>query len=133
MIYLSVVIPAYNEEKRLPETLKKVRDYLDKQEYDWEVIIVNDGSKDETAPITSEWIKSQGDDNFRLIDNKINQGKGAVVKQGMLEAKGEWRLFMDADGSTDIREIQKLLKFIDVIPAKAVIQDWIPGQARNDK
>jgi dolichyl-phosphate beta-glucosyltransferase len=130
MIYLSVIIPAYNEEKRLPETLKKVKDFLAKQDYSYEVIIVNDGSKDETATVVSDWIQQKSEilnpkfetnsksqiqnsklNNFRLIDNEVNQGKGSVVKQGMLEAKGEWRLFMDADGSTDISEIQKLLKF----------------------
>lgn len=111
-MYLSVIIPAYNEEKRLPETLKKVRDFLNQQKYDWEVIIVSDGSKDQTAAVISEWIKSQGDHRFHLIDNKDNQGKGAVVKQGILEAKGEWRLFMDADGSTDISQLDKFWEFI---------------------
>ena len=106
---LSVVIPAYNEEKRLPETLKKVRAYLIKQDYEWEVLIVNDGSKDETASVVSNLIRAWS--GFRLIDNKENQGKGGVVKQGMLEAKGEWRLFMDADNSTDISELPKLMQF----------------------
>ncbi len=108
-MFLSVIIPAYNEEKRLPETLMKVRDYLSAQNYVWEVLIVNDGSKDKTADVASDLIKDwQG---FRLIDNKENKGKGGVVKQGMLEAKGEWRLFMDADNSTDISEIDKLWPF----------------------
>lgn len=103
---LSVIIPAYNEEKRLPETLEKVRDYLSRQNYDWEVLILNDGSKDQTGAVVSELIKDwQG---FRLIDNRENKGKGGVVKQGMLEARGDWRLFTDADNSTDISEIEKL-------------------------
>lgn len=105
-MFLSVVIPAYNEEKRLPETLKKLRDYLSRQDYEWEVLIVNDGSKDATGNVVREVIKDW--QNFRLIDNKLNKGKGGVVKQGMLEAKGDWRLFMDADNSTDISEIEKL-------------------------
>jgi len=115
-MFLSVVIPAFNEEKRLPETLKKVKTYLEKQPYDpaspdggqggWEVLVVNDGSRDQTAAVVSDLVgKWQG---FRLIDNKENRGKGAVVKQGMLETKGEWRLYMDADNSTDISEIEKL-------------------------
>lgn len=103
---LSVIIPAYNEEKRLPGTLKKVRDYLNRQNITCEVIVVNDGSKDGTAEVASELIKEWR--GFQLIDNKENKGKGGVVKQGMLAAKGEWRLFMDADGSTDISEIEKL-------------------------
>lgn len=105
-MFLSVVIPAYNEEKRLPNTLKKVKEYLERQEYEWEVLIVNDGSKDGTAEAVSVLIKDWN--NFRLINNKENQGKGGVVKQGMLAAKGEWRLFMDADNSTDISEVEKL-------------------------
>lgn len=108
-MFLSVVIPVFNEEKRLPGTLKKVRDYLNRQDYSWEVLIVNDGSKDLTAQVVEALIKDWP--NFRLIDNKENKGKGAVVKQGMLQAKGDWRLFMDADNSTDVSEIQKLWDF----------------------
>jgi len=116
-MYLSVIIPAFNEEKRLPETLKKIRNHLQNQKYDWEVLIINDGSKDKTAAVVSELIKNwqarseRSRGGFRLIDNKENCGKGAVVKQGMLEAKGEWRLFMDADNSTDLSEIEKLWEF----------------------
>lgn len=105
-MFLSVVIPAYNEEKRLPETLKKVKDYLEHQSYDWEVLIVNDGSTDATSKVAEGLIEDWA--GFRLIDNKENKGKGGVVKQGMLEAEGEWRLFMDADNSTDITEVEKL-------------------------
>lgn len=105
-MFLSVVIPAFNEQRRLPETLKKIREYLGSQDYGWEVIIVNDGSKDDTAYAVStliyEWPQ------FKLIDNPQNQGKGAVVKQEMLASRGDWRLFMDADNSTDISEIEKL-------------------------
>lgn len=108
-MFLSVIIPAYNEERRLPETLKKVKEYLNSQSYEWEVLIVNDGSTDDTSKVSARLTRNW--QHFRLIDNKINRGKGTVVKQGMLEAKGEWRLFMDADGSTDISEVQKLWTF----------------------
>lgn len=108
-MYLSVVIPAYNEEKRLPSTLQKVKEYLSSQEYDWEVLIVNDGSQDYTSKVVNDLIKDWV--GFRLIDNQENRGKGAVVKQGMLAAKGDWRLFMDADNSTDLSQIEKLWKF----------------------
>ena len=108
-MFLSVIIPAYNEEKRLPETLNKVKDYLSHKFYDYEVLIVNDGSKDKTAEIVLNQIKDWP--ACGLIDNKENRGKGAVVKQGMLAAKGDWRLLMDADNSTDISELQKLLQF----------------------
>lgn len=108
-MFLSVIIPAYNEEKRLPLTLEKVWDYFNNQNITYEVIVVNDGSKDNTAQVVSDFVKNW--DGFRLIDNKENKGKGGVVKQGMMEAKGDWRLFMDADGSTNISEIEKLLQF----------------------
>ena len=105
-MYLSVIIPAYNEEKRLPKTLEAIDDYLRKQSYDYEILVVNDGSKDATAEAVrgmSSVIK-----NLKLIDNKINQGKGAVVRQGMLQAHGDFRLFTDADNSTSIGQIEKM-------------------------
>ncbi len=99
-MYLSVIIPAYNEEKRISATLLDVDRYLSQQNYDYEIIVVSDGSKDNTAEVVRELqIKIK---NLRLIDNKENHGKGFVVKQGILEAKGEYRLFMDADNSTKI-------------------------------
>ncbi|MFH1462218.1 MAG: dolichyl-phosphate beta-glucosyltransferase [bacterium] len=105
-IHLSVIIPAYNEEKRLPKTLKAIGSYLTKQNYDYEILVVNDGSKDRTAEIVKEL--SSEIKNLRLIDNKENRGKGYVVKQGMLEALGEYRLFADADNSTSIDQMEKV-------------------------
>ncbi|MDD3773682.1 MAG: glycosyltransferase family 2 protein [Patescibacteria group bacterium] len=111
MIKLSVVIPAYNEEKRLPPTLEDVFNYLKNQNYAWEILVVNDGSTDNTAKVVNDF--KQSHDNVRLIDNKNNQGKGGVVKQGMLEASGAWRLFMDADNSTRIKDIAKFWPHTD--------------------
>ena len=99
-IHLSVVIPAYNEEKRISATLLDIDRYLSNQDYDYEIIVISDGSKDNTATVvenTKQLVK-----NLRLIDNKENHGKGYVVRQAMLEAKGDYRLFMDADNSTKI-------------------------------
>lgn len=105
-MYLSIVIPAYNEEKRLPRTLEEIDKYLSKQNFDYEIIVVNDGSKDKTAEVVENCkLKIK---NLILINNKINQGKGAVVKQGILEAKGDYRLFADADNSTSIDQIEKM-------------------------
>ena len=102
MIKLSVVIPAYNEERRLPKTLRAVDLYLKKQKYSYEIIVVSDGSKDRTVEVVQELpIK-----NLRVIDNKKNHGKGYVVRQGMLKAKGEYRLFMDADNATTINHVE---------------------------
>ena len=104
--YLSVIVPAYNEEKRLPKTLTEIDKYLRQQNYDYEIIVVNDGSRDKTAEVVRDLtshVKS-----LRLIDNRDNNGKGYVVRQGMLEAKGEYRLFTDADNSTSIDQIEKM-------------------------
>lgn len=106
-ILLSVVIPAYNEENRLPKTLDAIHRYLQEQSYTWEIIVVNDGSKDNTAEIVQK-LKSSVQ-NLKLIDNKENHGKGYVVRQGVLEAKGKYRLFTDADNSTPIDQIEKML------------------------
>lgn len=108
---LSVVIPAYNEAQRIGSTLKAVHNFLQKQAYDYEILVVNDGSKDNTAEVVlgmTGVIK-----NLRLIDNKKNQGKGGVVKDGMLSAVGDVRVFMDADNSTRIDEITKFLPYFD--------------------
>lgn len=107
--YLSVVIPAYNEEKRIAATLLDIDRYLSRQDYTYEIVVVNDGSKDNTAEVVQkmqELVK-----NLRLINNKENHGKGYVVKQGMLEVKGEYRLFTDADNSTTIDHLDKFSPF----------------------
>ncbi len=103
-MHLSVIIPAYNEEKRLPSTLKEIDSYLKNQDYDYEILVVNDGSTDGTAELVRE-MKIKG---LRLIDNKENKGKGGVVRQGMMEAEGNYRLFTDADNSTSIDHIEKM-------------------------
>jgi len=105
-MYLSVIIPAYNEEKRLPKTLTEIDKYLSKQDYDYEIIVVNGGSTDKTAQI-AENLKLKIA-NLKLIDNKENRGKGYVVRQGMLAAKGDYRVFTDADNSTSIDQVEKM-------------------------
>ena len=108
-IYLSVVIPAYNEEKRIKNTLLAVGEFLSAQNYAYEIIVADDGSSDGTVGL----IKNLSRDikNLRVIDNKENHGKGYVVRHGLLEAKGKYRLFMDADNATSVDQIQNLLPF----------------------
>lgn len=110
MLFLSIIIPAYNEEKRLPQTLEKVNRYLRSKDYSYQIIIVDDGSTDRTKEVIQKLISSWS--HFRIIGYKQNQGKGYAVKTGMLVANGAWRLFMDADNSTDIKELDKLIKFV---------------------
>ena len=107
--FLSVIIPAYNEAKRLPLTLIDIDKHLDEQEYSYEIVVVNDGSTDATAEIVARFAPLIN--NLRLINNDENKGKGAAVRQGMLEAKGLWRLFMDADNSTSIVEFNKMIPY----------------------
>jgi len=107
--FLSVIIPAYNEAKRLSLTLIDIDRHLSKAEYSYEIIVDNDGSTDATADVVKRF--SHLIKNLRLIENKENYGKGFVVRQGMLQAKGNWRLFTDADNSTSIDQFEKMLPF----------------------
>ncbi len=105
-VYLSVIIPAHNEEKRLPKTLKEVDDYLRKQNYNYEIIVADSASKDKTVEVVENLTNKIK--NLRLISTKENKGKGFAVRQGMLEAMGECRVFTDADNSTPISEVEKM-------------------------
>lgn len=106
-MYLSVIIPAYNEEKRLPSTLKDINEYLIKQTYSYEILVVDDGSKDKTKEIAESLILEIK--NLRVIGYEKNQGKGFAVRFGMMAAKGEYRVFTDADNSTNINHLEKML------------------------
>ncbi len=98
--YLSVVIPAYNEERRLGPTLERVKQYLAAQSYRSEIIVVDNNSKDGTAEMAGK--------AGATVLREPRQGKGAAVRTGMLAAKGEWVLFSDADLSTPIEEVERL-------------------------
>lgn len=110
-IYLSVVIPAYNEAKRLPATLRAVLAYLDRQNYTWEVLIVDDGSKDATADLVREAAKQEP--RVKLIQYGGNRGKGYAVRAGMQKAAGKFRLFMDADNSTTIDHFEEFRPYFE--------------------
>jgi dolichyl-phosphate beta-glucosyltransferase len=105
-IHLSVVIPAFNEARRLPHTLTEVLAYLARQAYRSEVVVVDDGSTDETAELVRGWPTTTT--ALRLIQHPDgrNHGKGATVRRGMAEAAGRYRLFMDADNSTTLEHIE---------------------------
>ncbi|MEK7203582.1 MAG: dolichyl-phosphate beta-glucosyltransferase, partial [Patescibacteria group bacterium] len=123
-MHLSVIIPAYNEAKRISRTLISIRDYLSRQSYDWEVFIVNDGSTDNTVEVVRNFASENR--SFKIIDNKENHGKGYVVRQGMLEAKGDFRFFTDADNSTSIDHLEKFWphfsKGYDIVIASIAIK-----------
>jgi dolichyl-phosphate beta-glucosyltransferase len=112
---ISIIIPAYNEEKRLPATLRTVKAYLDAASWEFaEVVVVDDGSRDGTV----EMARKAG---VRVLQNPSNRGKGYSVRHGMLEAQGEWTLFSDADLSTPIEELEKLWKAVEQAGAQAAI------------
>jgi dolichyl-phosphate beta-glucosyltransferase len=105
---LSIIIPAYREESRIGPTLESVFAYLCVQDYTSEVIVVDDGSPDGTVQAARD--AGRGRTNFRVVSNEINRGKGASVRRGMLEARGKYLLFSDADLSTPIEETARFLE-----------------------
>jgi dolichyl-phosphate beta-glucosyltransferase len=104
--YLSVVIPAFNEEQRITQTLSDVYSYLQKQDYQWEVLVIIDGAEDDTLGRTRDF--AAGRPHIRWIDRKQNRGKGYTVREGMLAATGRVRLFTDADNSIPISNFDKM-------------------------
>lgn len=110
-IYLSIVVPAYKEEDRIHKILDAIKEYQDSHEFLTETIIVIDGSPDKT----SESARKYADEieNLRIIDRKENKGKGYSVKEGVLQAIGRYILFTDADNSTPIKQVDKLLKYAE--------------------
>ncbi|MBC7261555.1 MAG: glycosyltransferase, partial [Chloroflexi bacterium] len=108
--YLSIVIPTWNEEKRLPQTLQKITLHLQTKRYSAEIIVVDDGSTDNTVRVAQEF--AQKYPSVRIICND-HRGKAYTVRTGMLAAQGEYILFTDADGATPIGEVDKLLPFLE--------------------
>ncbi|MEK7493969.1 MAG: dolichyl-phosphate beta-glucosyltransferase [Patescibacteria group bacterium] len=108
-VFLSVIIPAYNEEHRLGTTLEAVDAYLKKQAFPYEVLVVSDGSHDRTGEMVRERARTM--EGLVLVDNKENHGKGYVVRQGMLAAQGKFRVFMDADNSVPIEYFDVFLPY----------------------
>jgi len=98
---LAIIIPAYNEEKRIGKTVK----------LDYEIIIVSDGSTDGTVPLIESMSREMK--NIRLIHNDVNHGKGWVVRQGMLDTQAKIRLFMDADNATSIEHFDLMIPLFE--------------------
>ncbi|MBV9480129.1 MAG: glycosyltransferase family 2 protein [Acidobacteria bacterium] len=128
-MHYSIIIPAYNESRRIEPTLNKVLAYLAHGGWDAEVIVVNDGSRDRTAQI----IRGYAGRNplLRLIENPGNRGKGYSVRHGMLEARGEIMLFSDADLSAPIEESEKLFAAIRAGADVAIGSRWLQPQLQT--
>ena len=103
---VSIIIPAYNEEKRLPQTLKRIKEFLRGENWESEIIIVDDGSEDRTTQVAIK-------EGIKVIKNSSNQGKGYSVKRGVEAAEGEYIFFTDADLSTPIEEIDGFLAWLE--------------------
>lgn len=114
---LTIVIPAYNESKRISYTLVNIDEYISKnlKFESIKVIIVNDGSLDNTSCIVTSWIKNESKNKkcFELIEYSQNKGKGYAVKTGFLHASSDLVIFTDADGASPIKEIEKLLYWVE--------------------
>jgi dolichyl-phosphate beta-glucosyltransferase len=117
--YLSVVLPAYNETHRLPETLHVLKAYLHPRFPKHEVIVVDDGSRDGTPQLVQQWQREWP--QLKLLVQPRNLGKGAAVKRGMLEARGDLIMFTDADLATPITEIELMLPYFRSGLNKAVV------------
>ena len=108
---LAIIIPAYNEEKRIGKTVRSIDAHLTRKKLDYEIIIVSDGSKDGTVPLIESISREMK--NIRLIHNDVNHGKGWVVRQGMLGTQAKIRLFMDADNATSIEHFDLMIPLFE--------------------
>jgi dolichyl-phosphate beta-glucosyltransferase len=127
----SIVIPAYNEGERLAPTLEKVLAYVRQQGWDAEVIVVNDGSRDNTAELVRSFAAK--DSMVRLVENPGNRGKGYAVRNGMLNARGDVVVFSDADLSSPIEEMPKLLAALAAGADIAIGSRWLRAELQTQR
>lgn len=124
---ISFVIPAYNEAKRLPQSISKLADFADSQKYKIEIIVVVERSVDKTYELAKKAV--DGDTRFRIVNNKEHYGKGFAIKTGMQMAKGEIAFFMDADLSTDLSAVKN---FYDLLKTDKSVDIVIGSRAHPD-
>jgi dolichyl-phosphate beta-glucosyltransferase len=126
----SIVIPAYNEGKRIPWTLEQVLAFIDAKAWDAEVIVVNDGSTDDTAAVVRQLAAQHP--AICLIDNLVNCGKGQAIRDGVRRATGDVILFTDADNSTPIEDIEKLLPALAEGADIAIGSRWVDPKLQTE-
>ena len=127
----SIVIPAYNEGHRLAPTLETVLGYVHQQGWDAEVVVVNDGSTDNTAEIVRSFAAK--DPMLRLVENPGNRGKGYAVRNGILSSRGELVVFSDADLSSPIDEMPKLLQGLEAGADIAIGSRWLKAELQTTR
>lgn len=136
-VELSLVIPAYNEENRLPKTVDNVLSYFSKREQNikFELIIVNDGSKDNTWKKIEELMNKYNKIEISAVTYQENSGKGYAVTTGMKYARGKYILMLDADGAVPIKDYEKLRKEIKTEDNFEIIDNgvFVIGQRRQDE
>ncbi len=127
----SFILPAYNESERLASSLPKVLEYVRQRRLDAEIIVVNDGSKDDTADVVRKF--AAVDDCIRLLENPGNRGKGYSVRNGMLHAGGDVMLFSDTDLSSPIYEADKLFAAIRDGADVAIGSRWLQRELQTER
>ena len=127
---LSIVVPAYNEEHRLPPTLARLSAYLASQPLRWEIVVVDDGSRDATCAVVESAMATIP--NLRLVRQTPNRGKGAAVRLGMLSARGQIRVMSDADGSMSPDQLPRLLAPLIACTAEIAIGSRYAEGAKTD-
>jgi dolichyl-phosphate beta-glucosyltransferase len=130
LIY-SFIIPAYNEGERLTTSLPKVVDYVRKRQLQSEIIVVNDGSNDNTAEVLRHF--AAGNPDVRVLENPGNRGKGYSVRNGMLHAHGDVLLFTDADLSSPIYEADKLFRTLEQGADVAIGSRWLQADLQTER
>jgi len=130
-VQLSVIMPAYNEELRVPRTLHQTIEYLKGQPYSSEILVVNDGSTDGTERIVRDLCSAPVSVRLLAHADGANHGKGASVRRGMLQACGLYRLFMDADNSTTLDQVERFWPFFsrgyDVVIGSRALEGSVIG------
>lgn len=127
---LSIVVPAFNEEHRLPPTLERLAAHLARQPLRWEIVVVDDGSRDATCAVVERAMATIP--NLRLVRQSPNRGKGAAVRRGMLAARGQIRVMSDADGSMPPEQLPRLLAPIVACEAEIAIGSRYAEGAHSD-
>jgi glycosyltransferase involved in cell wall biosynthesis len=126
---LSIVIPAYNESARIEETLASVLECVETRCWDAEILIVDDGSTDDTVAIVQHWMSHNP--RLRLVKNATNRGKGYSVRNGLLQAAGEITMFTDADLSAPMEEAERLIDTINAGADVAIGSRWLDKQKQT--
>jgi dolichyl-phosphate beta-glucosyltransferase len=127
----SIVIPAYNESQRIGDSLETILGFIAREHWTAEILVVNDGSRDNTADIVRRF--AQQNPSVRLLENPGNRGKGYSVRHGMSETRGDIVLFSDADLSSPVTEIPKLLQAIQAGADLAIGSRWLRAELQTER